>query len=131
MKYNWLLPLFVGLPFGIWGLYTLRRGTGVVKVTKDGFSTVAGQPWLDAGVWLANRLNRDKVNPTPAEQQLIVTTFSELGVDETGIIRYSPTIAEVQKVQTDMAGAVATPQVRTIVADFISAAQTLPARVLV
>lgn len=102
-----------------------------LQINKEGFSTAAGQPWIDAGVWLANKLNKNKVTPNSAEQQLFVSTFTELGVDETGIIRYSPSTAQVEKVQTDMAGAIASPEVRTIIADFVSATQTLPAKVLV
>lgn len=101
------------------------------QVNTQGFSTVAGQSWIDAGVWLAYRFEKDKVTPTESEKQFIIVVFTDLGVDNAGIIRYAPTSAQVAQAQAQQASANVSQPVRTIVADFISDAMNLPSRVLV
>ncbi len=125
--WDWAIAIGVTAGVGLWIVKAARVANAMpsTTVTPDGFA-VSGT-WIDAGVWLANRFNRDKVSPTQTEYQFIQTTFTSLGVDETGIIRYRPNPAVVSQVlfTSDVS-----QKVQQIVLDFINACEKLPARVL-
>ncbi len=129
-KLDWLIAIGATAVTGVFVIMTHKRTQAFRQVSPEGFSLIVGQPWIDAGVWLANYLNKTGIHPKePEEKDFIINCFTELGVDDAGIVRYAPGSAQVQQVHSELSASNITQPVRKLVTDFMSATLTLPAKV--